>query len=209
MIPREILKKIRQIEIRTNRLAKVSLPMLQLLRIMARVEHRQDNDALGFNQKMNHERKPAQHDRPPYFAPDFRKPFRIIRDAVKGAFHDGSEFPPEALALAFVPCDCIVRLLFRSATNDQVTLHPGYFASSLALTSSHETTSLGLSRWACRRRPINSASPGVSSLEPRMLSHRLRHNSICSASGRARASLRTMSELIKFNLQTFRILASP
>ncbi len=67
---------------------------------------------------------------------------------------------------------------------------------SFALTAAQETTSSGLSKWSWRRRSINSASPGVSSRDSTILSHKLRHPSICSASGSARASLSTVLELM-------------
>jgi hypothetical protein len=158
--------------------------------------------------KMNYERKTTKHNRPPHLASDFGKRFRVVCNTLKNPFNYGAKLPPQAFALVVVPCDRVVKLPFRNAPKDQAALHPGCLASSLAFTSSHGTTSLGLSRWSCRRRSINSASPGVNSLDPTTLSHRLRHSSICSASGSARASLRTISELVKVNLQTFRILAS-
>src|SRR5664280_41903 len=91
MIPREIIKKIRQIEIRTNRIVKI--------------------------------------------------------------------------LIALIPGNGTVKLLFGDAPEDEAAFHSRYFASSMTLTSSHETMSLGLSRWSSRRRSISSASPGVSSFD--------------------------------------------
>lgn len=167
-----------------------------------------NDDAVGLNQKMNHERKATKYNRPPHFPSDFGEGFRTSDDTLKGLPHYGTKFPPQAFSLAFVPCDRTLKLLFSNATKNQAAFHQEYFTSSLALTSSHDTTSPGFSRCSCRRRSMNSASPGVNSLDSTMLSHRLRHNSICSASGRARASLRTNSELINFTVHSPLNLAS-
>src|SRR5450759_3921881 len=164
MIPREILKKIRQAELRTNRSVQISSPVFQLFRFAARVEDGQNHDAFLFNEKVNHERKAADNGTS-HFASDFGKPFGIVGDALKVFLDGGAKFLTQAFALAFVIGDGIVKLLFRNATKDEAAFHLRYFASSLALTSANETTSLGFSRWSWRRRSISLASPGVSSCE--------------------------------------------
>jgi hypothetical protein len=208
MIPREILKKIRQIELRTNRLVKISSPIFQLIRFPAGVENREKYDAVWLDQKMHHKRKTTEDHRSAYFASDFWKPFGIIRNALK-VFFDGSlKFAAQTFALAFVPGNGIVKFLFRDTSKDEAASHFRHFASSFFLTSTHEITSLGWSRWSWRRWSINAASPGVSSFDSTILSQRLRHNSICSASGSARASLKTISELMTFNLRAIPFFAS-
>ena len=170
-------------------------PQFQLFRFAAGVKNGQDHDAFFFDEKMNHERKAADN-RAANFASDFGKQAGTACDTLK-VFLDGSaKFLPQSFALALIPGDGIVKSLFRNATKDQTAFHLRYFASSLALISSHETTSSGLSRWSWRRRSISSASPGVSSCEPTIPSQRWRHNSICSTSGSARAALKPLSELI-------------
>ena len=208
MIPREILKKIRQIELRTNRIVQSSTPVFQLFRFAACVEHGQNHDTSGFNQKMNHKWKPAQNHRPPDFAANFWKPFWIIGDALKVLINRSAKFPTQTFAFVFVIGDGSVEFLFRNATKDEAAFHLRYFASSFALTSANETTSSGFWRWSCKRRSINSASPGVSSFDSTMSSQRLRHSSTCSASGSARASFRTNSELMQLNLTAVKHFAS-
>jgi hypothetical protein len=208
MIPREILKKIRQIGIRTNRLVKISSPIFQLLRFTAGVKNGKDYDSIRLHEEMDHERKTAENHCAPHFALNFRKSFRSIRDALKVFFDGGLKFAAQALVLAFVPGNGIVKFPFRDTSKDEAAFHLRYFASSFVLTSSHETTSLGLLRWSWRRWSINAASPGVSSFDSTILSQRLRHNSICSASGSARASLKTISELMLLNLPAIPFFAS-
>ena len=111
MIPREILKKIRQIELRTNRLVQSSSPVFQLFRFAAGVEHGQNHDAFGFNQKMDHKRK-ATDNGSANFASDFRKPFGIIGDALKVLLDGGAKFLTQAFTLVFVIGNGIVKLLF-------------------------------------------------------------------------------------------------
>jgi hypothetical protein len=208
MIPREILKKIRQIELRTNRIVQISSPVLQLFRLTACMENGQNHDAFGFNQKMDCKRKTPKNHRAMDFTANFWKPFWIVRDALKVLLDDCAKFLTQTFAFVFVIGDGIVEFLFRNATKDEAAFHLRYFASSFALTSANETTSSGFWRWSCKRRSINSASPGVSSFDPTMPSQRLRHSSTCSASGSARASFRTNSELMEFNLPPLNIFAS-
>jgi hypothetical protein len=208
MILREILKKIRQIGRCTNRIVRISSTVFQLLRFAACVENGQNQDAFGFNQKMNHKRKTAENDCTSDFTANFWKPFWIAGDALKMLLDDGAKFLTQTCALIFVIGNGIIKLFFREATKDEAAFHLRYFASSLALTSASEITSSGFLKWSCRRRSINSASPGVSSFDSTMSSQRLRHSSTCSASGSARASLRTNSELMQLNLTTIKHFAS-
>ena len=196
MILRKIQKKIRQIEPRTNRIVQSSSPVFQLLGITTRVEDRQYHDSFGFDQKVNRKGKAANDNCAPNFTPHFWKPFGIVRDTLKVLLDGGAKFLSQAFALLFVISNGTIKLLFGQSTKDKAALHLRYFASSLALTSSNETTSSGLAIWSCRRRSINSASPGVSSRDSTIPSQRLRQSSICSASGSARASFRTISELM-------------
>jgi len=208
MIPREILKKIRQIELRTKLIVQISSPVFQLFRFAACVENGQNHDAFGFNQKMNHKWKASKNHCAPNFTANFRKPFWIVGNALKVLLNRSAKFLTQAFTLGFVIGDGIVKLLFCNATKDETAFHLRYFASSFALTSANETTSSGFWRWSCSRRSISSASPGVSSFDPTMSSQRLRHSSTCSASGRARASFRTNSDLMELNLPPLNIFAS-
>jgi hypothetical protein len=145
---------------------------------------------------VNYIRKTAENDCTPDGSPDFWKEFWIFRDAAKVFFDGGSKFLTQAFAFALISSDGTVILQFRDAAKNEAAFHFRYLASSLALTSSHETTSLGFAKWSCNRRSISSASPGVSSCELAMPSQRSRHSSIRSAHGSARASLKIASELI-------------
>src|ERR1022692_379879 len=147
MIPREIIKKIRQIEIRTNRIVKILTSCFQLPRVTARVEDGQNHDVVGFNQEVNRKRKAAD-DSSPDFASDLGKPFQIFQDTLKIFFDGNAKFPAQAFSLALIPGNGTVKLLFGDAPEDEAAFHSRYFASSMALTSSHETMSLGLSRWS-------------------------------------------------------------
>src|ERR1041385_1473424 len=140
MIPREILKKIRQIEIRTNRIVTISLSVFQLFRVAARVEERQNPNAGGFNQEVDHKRKTPEDNRTPDSASDFWKPFGVLGNTLKVLLNCGSEFLSQTLALSLIPRNGVVKLPFRNATKDKAAFHLRYFASSFALTSSHETT---------------------------------------------------------------------
>ena len=208
MILREILKKIRQIELRTNGFVPGSSPAFRLLWLAAGVEDGQNHDAFGLDQKMNHKGKAAKNHCPPDFTPNFWKPFRVVRDALKRLRNDGAKFMAQPLAQALVISNRIVKFLRSNAAKNETALHWGYLASSRALTSSSEMTSSGWLIWSCKRRSMNSASPGVNSFDSTMPSQRLRHNSICSVSGRARASFKTKSELIKPNLTGIKHFAS-
>jgi hypothetical protein len=114
-------------------------------RCAARVKNGQDHDTFLFDEKMNNERKAADNCAT-NFASDFRKPFGIVGDALKVFLDGGAKYLPQAFALALIPGNGIVKFLFRNATKDEAAFHLRYFAWSLALASSHETTSSGLSR---------------------------------------------------------------
>src|SRR5579863_4807173 len=196
MIPREILKKIRQIEIRTNHIVPVSPAGLELLQVAAGMEDRQNHDAFRLNEKVNHKREAAD-DSAANFSPHPGEPFGLVGDLLKVILDSGAKLSPQAFTLAFIPGNRIVEFVSSDATKNEAAAHLRYFASSLVLTSPKEITSLGRSRCSWRRRSMSSASPGVSSCEWMISFQRLRHNSTCSANGRARASLRTVSELME------------
>jgi len=195
MIPRDILKKIRQIELRAKRIVQGLLPIFQLLRISARMEDRHNYNAVLFNEKVDHKWKTSDY-RAPNFASNFRKPFRVLNDLLKVIFDYGAKFSTEAFALPFVKRNGIVELLFCNAAKNAAAFHLRYFASNFAFTSDKGTTSSGSSKWSFRRWSMRSASPGVNSFDSTMSFQRLRHSSICSASGKARASSKTVFELI-------------
>ena len=208
MIPREILKKIRQIEIRTNRLVKISAAVFRFLWITARVVYGQNHDSFSFNQKVNHKRKATKDYRAPDFTAYFWKPFWIACNSLKLLFNYCAKFLAQTFVYLFVEGNGVVEFLFRNTTKDKAPFHLRYLASNFAFTSSNEITSLGLLRCSCKRRSINSASPGVNSFDSAMSSQRLRHNSICSANESVRASFKIDSEFMELNLMVVKLFAS-
>src|SRR6185369_2162419 len=100
---------------------------------------------LLFDEKLNHKRK-ATDNGTANFAPDFREPFRIIRDSLKIFLNSGTEFKTQTFTLGFIPRNGIIKLPLRNASKNEAAFHLRYFASSLALTSASETTSSGWSR---------------------------------------------------------------
>jgi hypothetical protein len=208
MIPREILKQNRKTGIFTNQLVKISSSVFPLRRLAAGVKNGQNHDALSFNEKMDHKGKTLKDHCSTDFAANFGEPFRVVGDALKRVFNDNAKLSPQSLALVFIVSDGIIKFLRGHPAKDQAVLHLRYFMSSLALTSSSGRTSSGWLRCSCKRWSMNSASPGVNSFDSTMPSQRLRHSSICSASGRARASFKTNSELITLNLTGIKYFAS-
>jgi hypothetical protein len=206
MIPRETIKKIRQTGIQRSR---ISTPVFKLFRFATGMKDRQNDDAFCFNQKMDHIRKAAKNDCAPDFTTNFRKPFGMVRNALKALFYNSTKLLAQAFLLLFIKGNGIVKLFIGNTAKNQGPLHLRYFKSSLALTSLSEMTSFGFLRCSCRRRSINLASPSVNSSDSTIFSQRLRHNSICSANGRARASFNTDSELMGLNVMVFKLFASP
>ncbi|HZV37063.1 MAG TPA: hypothetical protein VFB72_20975 [Verrucomicrobiae bacterium] len=206
MIPREILKKIRQIEIRTNRFA-VLASIFQLRRVPARVKNRKDHNTLRLNHKINHKWETIHHDCALNLVADIRKLTGVVGDALEITLNDFSKLLAQTVLLFIVKLNGFLVLPLRNTPkNDRP--HFLYFASNFALTSLRETTSLGLSKCSWRRWSINSASPGRSSLEPAKSFQRLRQILIFSARGSARASLMIESELMSLSLSAKPYFAS-
>jgi hypothetical protein len=208
MISREILKKIRQIEIRMNRLVKASLPVFQLSRVATGMKNRQNHDLFGFNHKMNYKWKTAKDNSTTNFATYFEETFRIVRDTLKIFLNRCPKFLAKTFALFFIPGNRIIKFLRGNPAENQTVFHLRYFASNLVFNSSREMTSPGLSKCSCMRQSINSASPGVNSFDSTMSPQRLRHSSICSANESARASFKTDSEFMELNLMAVKLFAS-
>jgi len=176
--------------------ALISTSLFKLFRFPAGVKNGENNNAIRLDQKMDHKRKTTQNNCPANFAQNLGEPFRMGSNPLKVFFDGETKFTTEPRLAALIPSNRFVKFHLRNPAEDKAPFHFPYFASSLALTSSKETTSSGWSRWSWRRRVINSASPGVSSCDSTISSQRLRQSSICSARGSARASLRTISELM-------------
>jgi len=120
--------------------------MPQLFRVPAGVEDRQNHDTLRLNEEVNHKGKTVKNNCTPHFALDSREGFRILGDAPEVPLDLRAELLSQALALAFIPPDGIVKFPFGDPTKNEAASHRPYLASSLALTSSNETTASGLAR---------------------------------------------------------------
>ncbi len=165
MIPREILKKIRQIELRTTGLVKPSTTVFQLPWFAARMEHGQNHDSVFFNEKVNHKRKAAENHGASNIASCLGKLLRVDGDALQLFPDDSTKLLAQTRPFTVIPSNRIFKLLFCGSSQDEATFHFLYLASSRALTSSHATTSPGFLKWSARRRSISSASPGVSTAD--------------------------------------------
>ena len=183
MILRAIPKKILQSETRANPSVPVSAAGFEMLPVATGVKNGKNHDALLFDQKVNHKWE-AANDRAANFSSYFCESFGMVGNLLKIILYGGAKFLSQAFALACIPSDRIVKLLFRNAAKNKTAFHLRYFVSSFALTSTKETTSSGRSRWSWNRRSISSASPGVSSCDWAISFQRFRHNSTCSANGR-------------------------
>jgi hypothetical protein len=151
----------------------------------------------------------AENHRTADFAAHFWEALRVVSDALKIFLNCGTKFPAQTFVPLFIPPNGLIKFLRGNAAEKIAALHLPYLASSFAFSSSIEMTSSGLSRCSCKRRSINSASPGVSSFDSTISSQRLRQSSICSASGRARASFKTVSDVMKSNVTATKPFASP
>ena len=209
MISRGIFTKTQQRETAANDFWKVSSPVSKPFGVAACVEHGQDHDAFFLDYVMNYERKTAQDHSAPNFAAHFWEALRVVSNALKVFLNCSTKFLAQAFAALFIPRNGLIKLQRSNTAEKIAALHLPYLASSFAFSSSIEMTSSGLSRCSCKRRSINSASPGVSSLDSTIPSQRLRQSSICSARGRARASFRTVSDVTKLNVTAAKPFASP
>jgi len=182
MIPREILKKIRQIELRNDLRRMILFPLSPMLWVSTCVKDRQDNNALVFHQKVYHERK-TTNDCAANVAAHLGEPFRIIEDLLEMVLNNNPKFLSQSYSLVFVIGNRIVKFLCRNATKDEAPFHLRYFTSSLERTSSSETTSFGLSWCSWSRWSMSSASPGS-----RVPSKSPNSNAILSTNSRRSAS---------------------
>jgi hypothetical protein len=196
MMPREIFTRTQQRETAASEFSKDSLPVSKPFGVSTCVKDGQDHNTFFFNYVMNYERKTAQDHSTADFAAHFWESFRVVSNALEIFLDCSTKFLAQAFAAFFIPRNRLIKFLRGNPPEKIAALHLPYLASSFALSSSIEMTSSGLSRCSCKRRSINSASPGVSSFDSTIPSQRLRQSSICSASGSVRASFKTVSESI-------------
>lgn len=209
MTPCEILKEMRQKEITASQLSRVLSPVFELFGVATCVKDRRDDNACCLDHVMNYERKTAQE-------PQHGGLLRALSGSVQGyqrCVEDipqlQHEIPCPSLRDAFHTTQWTYQIPAQRPGGEKSRVSFAVFASSFAFNPSIEMTSSGLSRCSCKRLSINSASPGVSSFDSTISSQRLRQSSICSASGRARASFKTVSEVMTLNLPASGPFASP
>jgi len=218
MIPREILKKIRQIKLRTNRIVTETLagwsfqPSPQFRRIPRAVKNRQDGENIVFNRKVDGIFiEPAQTNSLCASANPLEK-FRIGQRTLKRRFYLQFEFFSKSSALAFIPSNRLVEFQTRSRFENDRKAHfqPKRWLRS-ASTCSQGIPSRGFFSNSARRRSSSAACSGVKSgSNPSSMRSSLifRASSIRSSSGRVFAALNNSVALMELNLPPLNIFAS-
>ncbi len=218
MIPREILKKIRQIELRTNRIVTEALagisfqPSPQFRRIPRAVENRQNGENIIFDRKIDGVfLEPPQANSLCASAHSLKK-FRICQRTLKRRFHFQLEFFAEAGTLVFIPSNCLVEFQTRSRFENDRQAHcqPKRWLRSASICS-QGIPSRGFFSNSARRRSSSAVCSGVKSgSNPSSMRSSLsfRARSIRSSSGRVFAALNNSVALMELNLPPLNIFAS-
>lgn len=164
MIPNEILKIIRQIEIRANRLASELLADYsfqsspQSGRISRTVEHRGHSDEISLDTKKDAifleclNRSSANR-----FAPE-RKSFRVFQDTLNGGVDFGLEFVSQPRFPFIIPCDGALKFKPGLDVEDYLAAHFRLvsLSGSSARICSHGIPLLGLRLNRSARRSASS-----------------------------------------------------
>src|SRR5690348_1174147 len=199
MIPREILKKIRQIEIRTNRLvtenpAGVSLQVpLQFCRIARGVKNREHSKDIVLDREVDAVFLESTQTNFPGASAHSLKMFRISQRPFERKFQFQFEFASEFRTLVFIPRDCFVKFQTRSRFENDRKAHcqPKRLLRS-ASTCSQGMPARGFFSNSARRRSNSAACSGDksgSNPSSKRASLSFCASSIRSASGRAFAAL--------------------
>jgi len=200
MIPREILKKIRQIEIRTNRLVTETLMSCsfqlpaKFRRIPRAMENRQNGESIIFEGKVNVVfGEPAQPNlsRP---APHLLKKFRIGLCSLQRSLHLQGKLASESGLFTFIPCNRLNQFSARCWFEKERKAHfqPKRLLRS-ASTCSQGIPSRGLFSKSARRRSSSADCSGVksgSNPSSATISQKSCASLILSACGSAFAALR-------------------
>jgi len=218
MIPREILKKIRQIELRTNRLVTETLagisfqPSPQFLRIPRAVKdgNHGENvvldcevDAVSFESFQANFARSATH---------FAEKLWLKLRAVHCLQNFLCKFLSQARSFIFIPNNGLKEFGLRFRLKERVELHhqPKRCRIS-ALTCSNGMPRRGFFSNSARRRSNSAACSGVKSgsyPSSRRSSFSFCASSIRSASGRVFASLNNSAALMELNLPAKNLFAS-
>jgi len=202
MIPREILKKIRQIELRTNRIVtefalRSFQPSAQLRRIPRAVENRNHIDGIQFNRIID-----------AVFAKSLKnclvsgwrsevKSFRGFQNLLEDCVNFNSKFVTQAWTLSFIPC-CRV---FKFQTGEWCENNFAFHALRLfrrswssACTVSHGRPRSGCCRSSSARRSNSASCSGVGSSSN--LSRSCSKTSRCSSNGSFSTCSKTWAALM-------------
>ncbi|HET7625527.1 MAG TPA: hypothetical protein VFM25_09695 [Verrucomicrobiae bacterium] len=210
MIPQEILKKIRQIELWTNRIVTDSLaafsfqPPAQFRRIPRAVKNGNDRKNTVLNCEINHVAFEPTETNFLRATTNFLKKFRIGQCTLKRRFYFQFEFFAKAGLRIFIPGNSLIEFKARSGFENDWQAHrqPKRLLRS-ASTCSHGIPSYGFFSNSASRRSNSAVCSGVKSgSNPSSMRSSLSFcaNSIRSASGRAFAALNNSVALMALNL---------
>ncbi len=170
MIPRELLKKIRTIELRTNRivtetLAGFSLQPAQEFRGVTRtMENRNDGKSTILDRKVNAVRLESFQTHALRPATNVAKHFRLHQRPFQNLNNFLGKFLSETGNLIFIPNDCLKKLGFRFRLEDKLkTHHQPKRCFISALTCSQGIPSWGFFSKSARRRSSSAICSGVKS----------------------------------------------
>jgi hypothetical protein len=218
MIPREILKKIRQIELRTNRLVTETLagallqPSPQFRRIARAVENGNDADEVNFNPKINAVFLEDFNAGLASFPADRSESFRVCKDAFNSRINFGLKSLAQTGLLRIIPNHCVFQFHPRFRVKNYLPLHERTLIRSFisARTVSHGMPLAGLRRSSSPRRSNSASCSGVgSSLKSPNSKSISSTSSRRSVSGIWRNSSRISVLLMESNLPPLNIFASP
>ena len=218
MIPREILKKNRQIELRTNRLVNETpagalfQPHFQIRWIPRSMENRQHCKSVIFNREIDRISFESGKANSLRASANSLKTFGIIERPFEREFYLELKFTTETRTLSLIPSHSLLKLQTRCRLENDRQAHcqPKRLLRS-ASTCSHGIPSAGFFSKSARRRSNSAACSGVSSgLHPSstMISQKSCASLIRSACGSAFAASRISDAFIDSSLPANHLFAS-
>jgi len=218
MIPREILKKIRQIEIRANRVATETLagasfqPPAQFRWISRTVpdSYHFDFGVRFIDYEVNRVR-PAKHSRLACFATSFGETKRLGSNRCNYRIHFKDEPNAKSFGLPLIPCHCFPKFKRGLGVMDDPKHHFRYLANVSSRSCSQEMPRPGFWRASSARRSSSAICSGVKSgSKPAAIRSSVsrRARSIRSSIGRAFAALNNSVALMGTNLTATNLFAS-
>src|ERR1035437_5351604 len=174
MIPREILKKIRQSELRTNRIVTETLagfsfqPSPQFRRIPRAIENRNDTDVIGLDVKVDAVAMKSSEQRClASFQAGETKAFRSFLNFLNDVIDFSLKFIAQPRLLFVIPKNRLIKLEAGDRREDDVATHAARRAFNRCLASartcSHGMPALGFCRSSFARRSSSAFCSGVSS----------------------------------------------